>query len=578
MSDNFERLSQLLPTLLVDTAYEQELLAASGAVGERLLVAGSQEAQPFSLLAMDEPLLAPDWAPLFPIDAEYGSILSIRAVNIDGEIERFHSAADFQRYCGGRLEELIACTVQLPIPLLERCPLRFLLLNGTTFQTLNKKAAGCTGCVIVAAADAGGFSEDYQTLCDWLTSERCVADRVSLILTQRAPRFNPALEIMAETMLKREKVAVFRCSLGRGSGLSPARALDHAVRDILDRCGDSVENGGIDGSVICACCARLEEKLRTALAETEADGEEAQRQEKLCRSAEKSFHAMAETDRYSLSDLLTQKENADIRTEVRAMFAALRVALPGLIDDAAARSDNPKEDLRQLTGDYLSDLMDKFLTDLLMEFSESHLIPRTQERFDQVIERFQRLSSELSMESFDGEIPVSLDLLKNEGVNIGDYRTAMAVVISRVITEGGKALVKLLAAVLAGEYMSPASFVTLTNVLNKAGETISSFMEQKVDSAMPLGLYTGSLKKAVLKKLDSAEQVLCDQLDKSVFPRLYSLLDEQFLQMSKDYENLLHRQGDRCVERERAAARKAEQIREQLRHVEELCPGAASEM
>ena len=170
MSDNFERLSQLLPTLLVDTAYEQELLAASGAVGERLLVAGSQEAQPFSLLAMDEPLLAPDWAPLFPIDAEYGSILSIRAVNIDGEIERFHSAADFQRYCGGRLEELIACTVQLPIPLLERCPLRFLLLNGTTFQTLNKKAAGCTGCVIVAAADAGGFSEDYQTLCDWLTS------------------------------------------------------------------------------------------------------------------------------------------------------------------------------------------------------------------------------------------------------------------------------------------------------------------------------------------------------------------------------------------------------------------------
>ena len=95
---------------------------------------------------------------------------------------------------------------------------------------------------------------------------------------------------------------------------------------------------------------------------------------------------------------------------------------------------------------------------------------------------------------------------------------------------------------------------------------------------MPLGLYTGSLKKAVLKKLDSAEQVLCDQLDKSVFPRLYSLLDEQFLQMSKDYENLLHRQGDRCVERERAAARTAEQIREQLRRVGELCPRAASEM
>ena len=574
MSDCFEHLFQLLPTLLVDTAYEQELLTASCTAGERLLVAGSQEAHPFSLLAMEEPLLEPAWAPLFPIDVEYGSVLSIRAVNRDGEVERFHSAADFRRYCGGRLEELTCCTVQLPIPLLVRCPLRFLLLNGVTLQTLNKQAAGCTGCVIVSAADAGGFSEDYKTLCDWLTDERCVADRVSLVLTQRAPRLNSALETMAETMLKREKVAVFQCSLGRGSGLSPARALDHAVRDILDRCGDSAENSG----VIRTCCTRVEEKLRTALAEAKADWNEARQHKRLWRSAEKDFHAMAETDRYSLSDLLTQKEAADIRTEIQAMFTALRTALPELIDDAAKKSDNPKEDLKQLTGDYLSDLMDKFLTDLLMEFSKSHLIPLTQERFDQVIERFRRLSRELPIESSDAETLVELDLLKNEGVNIGDYHTAMAIVISRVITEGGKLIVKGLAMFFAGEHMTPGGFVVLSDTVDKAGEAVYTFMERAVDSALPLGLYTGNLKKAVLKKLDSAERMLCDQLEQSVFPRLNSLLDEQFRQMSKNYEDLIHRQGDRCRERERTAAKKAKQIQQQLRHVAELCPKSASEM
>lgn len=576
MSDRAERLSRLLPALLVDTDYEQGLLAASGAAGERLLVAGSQESQLFSLLVTEEPLLEPGWAPLFPIDAEYGPALSIRAVNRDGEIERFHSAAEFRLCCGGRLEELTACTVQLPDPLLERCPLRFLLLDGTTFQTLNKQAAGCTGCVLVAAADAGGFSEDYQVLCDWLTGQRCVADRASLVLTQRAPRLNPALETMAETMLQREKIAVFRCSLGRGSGLSPARALDCAVRDILDRGGAGGGDGDADG-VIRACCAGAEEKLRAALTEAEAGGAEARRREALCREAEKSFHAMAETDRYSLPELLTPEERAAIRTEVRAMFAALRTALPGLIDEAADKSDDPKEDLKQLVGDYLSDLMDKFLTDLLLEVSEQQLIPRTQERFDQVIDRFGRLTRELSIDFSGGEAPVELDLLKSEGVNIGDYRTAVAMILSRLITEAGKLLVKGLAFIFAEQYMTPSSFAALSKLLKKAGDAANLAMERAVDNAMPLGMYMSSLKKDVLEKLDGAENALCGQLDESVFPRLYSLLDEQFRQMTEGYEALIRRQADRCAEQARSAEDRAEQLREQLERVAELS-GAAAQM
>ena len=158
MSEYLDRLAQLLPTLCVDTSYEQGLLTASGTSGERLLVAGSQESHLFSLLAEGDSLLESGWTPFFPIDVEYGEAFSIRVVNRSGVIERFHNAADFRQYCGGRLEELTACIVQIPAPLLQQCPLRFLLLNDATFQTLNESAAGCTGCIIVAAADAGGFS------------------------------------------------------------------------------------------------------------------------------------------------------------------------------------------------------------------------------------------------------------------------------------------------------------------------------------------------------------------------------------------------------------------------------------
>ena len=573
MSEYLDRLAQLLPTLCVDTSYEQGLLTASGTSGERLLVAGSQESHLFSLLAEGDSLLESGWTPFFPSDVEYGEALSIRVVNRSGVIERFHNAEDFRQYCGGRLEELTACIVQMPDPLLQQCPLRFLLLNDATFQTLNESAAGCTGCIIVAAADAGGFSEDYQTLCDWLAGERCAAERVSLILTQRSPRFNPALEVMAETMLKRKKIAAFRCRLGRGSGLSPARALDSAVRDILDR---GSTNSGADGA-IRVCCTRVKEKLRVALEETEAAGEEARRQEARFRDAGKSFHAMAGTERYGLSELLTQEEGAEIRAEVRGLFSALRTALPGLIDDAAAKSDNPKEDVKQLAGDYLSDLMDRFLTNLLLEVAEKLLIPRTQERFDQVIQRFRRLVRELQIETFDGELPVELDLLKGEGVNMGDYRTALAEVLSRIITQGGELLVKAAVMYFFGDEMSFPGFVTLSNMLKKAGDRAASAIQRTIDSALPLGIYMNNLKKALLEDLDKAEGVLCEQLDKSVFPRLYSLLDEQFQQMTQAYEAMIRRQGDHCAEQARMAADKAGLLQDQLRLVTELYSSAAPE-
>ena len=72
--------------------------------------------------------------------------------------------------------------------------------------------------------------------------------------------------------------------------------------------------------------------------------------------------------------------------------------------------------------------------------------------------------------------------------------------------------------------------------------------------------------------------MLCEQLDESVFPRLYSMLDEQFRQMTQGYEAMIRGQGDRCAAQARSASDKAEQLQEQLRLVTELYSGATSGM
>lgn len=524
MEETTARLEELLSSLPVDTEYERGLLRASGAGAEKLLVAGAQEALPFSLLCLESPLFGPEAAPDFPVNAEYGESFSIRAVNASGAAEHYLSAEDFRSVCGARLSELRECTVKAPNPVLKRCGLRFLMLRDMSLERLNSLGSGCTGCILVAAADAGGFSEDYDVLCRWLSGERCIAERACVVLMYRTPRGNAALGKMAEAMLGRQKVTVVECRPKRESGL--ALALDAAVRDILDR-----KDTGSGRAAALKCCERTEKKLELALEREREAAAAASEAAERCRSAEKSFVAMAETDRYGLSRLLSEEENEKLRAETKAMFSALRSALPGLIDEAAAKSDNPKEDLRQLTGDYLGEVVNSFLGRMTSEVAATLLIPRTEERFSKLIGRFKRAVSEVDAGAGEQDQDMELDFLKTEGVNMGDYHTALADVLTKGLTMG----VKLLITNMLGGYLDALGLLGLKSLLDDLSDAAQKRLVVVVDSAMPLSLYVSNLRKEVLKQMDEAEDKLCCQLADSVFPRLCSLLDEQYRKMTADY-------------------------------------------
>lgn len=519
MLRKIDYLSHLLPMLPIDTTYEQSLLAASLSEGSDIfLVCGTQDAQIFSLLPLETPLFQPHDFPLFPVDLEYGPSLVIAVTDKSGQTEKYHSVEDFHHFCAHCLTNFASCTVKLPEPLLQQTNFRFLLLNDPTFDSLNRVGKGVTGSILVVSADAGALSDDYSTLCDWLVKQRCISDRVSMILNQRAPVSNPMLTVMAEQMLQRNKIAVFTCGRRRTSPMTPQAALNNAARDLLDRTAGSADEG-----VFQTCCQQTLVKLVSALKIAEEESEMFRCRYESCIKAKDTFHAMALTEGYSFTQLLKQEEQENIRSEIRGMFTALKAALPALIQEVKENSQDPKEDLKQLAGDYLGDLINEFTSHLLSEVSEELLIPRANKRFHDVFERFQRLTQDDNIQLREQDIAhAEAEFLRMTEVNMGNYHTQTAKWFAAL----GEWTVK------AWLFDLDYGFASFTHRLTKI---LVPMMENFVDAVMPTGLYTRNMLKDILSQLDETENNLCSQLDETVFPRLYRILHKEFTGLTNAY-------------------------------------------
>lgn len=523
MTRKIDYLSHLLPTLPIDTAYEQSLLAAVQSAGSDIfLVCGTQDAQIFSMLPLETPLFQSHEFPLFPVDLKHGPSLVITVTDRSGQAEKYRSAEDFRSFCAHRLPDFTSCTVEFPEPLFQQAHFRFLLLNDTTFDSLNKVGKGITGGILVVSADSGALSEDYSTLCDWLVNQRCISERVSMILNQRAPVSNLMLTVMAEQMLHRNKISVFTCGRRRTSPLTPQAALENAARDLLDRTACKADEG-----VFQTCCQQTLVKLVSALRIAEEQSEMFRCRYESCIKAKDTFHAMALTESYSFTQLLTQEERENIRREIRGMFTALRTALPDLMQEVKDTSQDPKEDLKQLAGDYLGDLINDFTSRLLSEVSEELLIPRANKRFHDVFERFQRLTEDDNIQLREQDIAhAEAEFLRMAEVNMGNYHTQTAKWVSAL----GEWTVKVWLFEL--DY----GFASFTHRLTKI---LVPMMENFVDAVMPTGLYTRNMIRDILSQLDETENNLCGQLDETVFPRLYRILHKEFTGLTKAYEHSL---------------------------------------
>lgn len=555
MTRKIDYLSHLLPMLpIIDTTYEQSLLAAALSEGRDIfLVCGTQDAQIFSMLPLEVPLFQLHEFPLFPVDLKYGPSLVISVTDKSGQRDNYRSAEDFRSFCAHRLSDFTSCTVEFPEPLFQQAHFRFLLLNDTTFAFLNKVGKGVTGGILVVSADSGALSEDYSTLCDWLVNQRCISDRVSMILNQRAPMSNPMLTVMAEQMLHRNKISVFTYGRRRTSPLTPQAALGNAARDLLDRTAGSADEG-----VFQTCCQQTLVKLVAALKIAEEQSEMFRCRYESCIKAKDAFHAMALTESYSFTQLLTQEEQENIRREIRGMFAALRVALPDLIQEVKNTAQDPKEDLKQLAGDYLGDLINDFTSRLLSEVSEELLIPRANKRFHDVFERFRRLTEDDNIQLRERDIAhAEAEFLRMTEVNLGDYHTQTAKWFSAL----GEWAVKLWL------FQLDYGFGFFTH---RFTSSLVPMMENLVDAVMPAELYTRNMLRDILSQLDETENSLCGQLDETVFPRLYRILHKEFTGLTEAYEHSLWQLAEEYRLQKLDADRRVSLLNDSIKKVKNL--------
>ncbi len=530
MTDKFEKLMELLKALPVDTSYEQGLIEAAAFGGEKelCLVAGTQDAAPFGLLPIKEELFKAGELPPFYVTAEYGDEFSICAANKKGETEKYRTVGDFRAYCAGRFGEISSCTVQMQYDFLKKYSLRFIIMDGMSMNYLNEVGKGCNGCVIVAEADAGALSDDYMTLCSYLSEERCIGDKVSMILNQRTMDCNDdLLAIMAASMLDRESISAFIWDT-RGELAASGGVLEEAVGSIM-----GLKAAATDQGVLNKCCDRVTEKLAAKIKETEDEEAGYIKSKEAYGTALKNFTAMADMEKYSLSDLLEKHEKEAIRSEIHGMFLSVEAALPQLIAEVTEKSNNPKEDLRQLTGDYLSSLINEFVEKLLNEVAAEQLIPRAEAVFRDLCDRFATVMQNVELEPEDDISHALAEFLKISNINIGQYHTQLASSLSGIVGT----LVKW--ALLDGlSELELLSFGSI-NFVDKLMDILEKKVSDLIDYLTPKGMYGRSLNKDIVKHLKEQDELLCGQLDENILPRLYDYLKQEYAKLTGVYEKQL---------------------------------------
>lgn len=551
METDVMRIKAFLESLPIDVSAEQSLLDnLCPAEQETILVAGDQQAAPYTLLPWQQQVFTQDDVPGFSVLVEYGDSFSIRAVNAQGETERYWSAADFRRFCAHRFQELRQCVLQLPNEMLQTFRLKYFLMNDR-MERLSEAAKGCSGCVLVLAADAGGLSEDYLALTKWLKEERCIAGRVSLLLHQRGPAANRMLKYMVQTALGRNTLGVF--STGHDG------ALRSAVMDIQQRRADGAQSG-----VLRACRAGVERKLTAALEGWEEVRKSAELACRKYSDIAQTFQAMCATEKYGISSLLTQQETEDIRKEIKDFFDLLKADLPGMVDEAAEKSPDPKKDLKNLCGDYLENLINQFTIQLVDTVTNNSLIPRMHEHFRSLQKRFQRMIQDAQLEYAQMEAAVETEFLQMVNFNLGDGESTLAKVMPDILT----------AAVKFGLNVVFPEFGFLIGLY--LSEDLNEIFTLLVDKAESKKMYARGLCKIALENLDKMRPMLLAQVEETMIPRLCGILEQEYEKLGGVYYSQLAGKAAQFAAQRQDAQNQIDAHRKALEQLEQVFSGCAA--
>jgi len=264
---------------------------------------------------------------------------------------------------------------------------------------------------------------------------------------------------------------------------------------------------------------------------------------------------------YSLNDLLEKSEVEAIRKEIQDMFASLKEALPGLIREAETNSGKgAREDIKQLIGDYIGDLANGFTECLLNQVAQELLLPRTMQRFEGLCRRFDTLMKNTRLEQ-ENDISHGLaEFLKISNINVGTNHEETV----KLLTEAVHGLVDLgvLALLSELEMLTPGIARFLEKQINKLFDKV----EDLVDAGM-----VQRLKKKMAEHLDKQSELLCDQLDKTMLPRLYGYLGQEYTKLVDIYKKQL-RDKEQAYEAQRQnAARSIAALKKKAAEVRAIC-------
>ena len=324
--------------------------------------------------------------------------------------------------------------------------------------------------------------------------------------------------------------------MGKPDLLEDAAGLEAAVLDVLDR-----EPGIIPDKVLRNALVRVREKLTLANGEAAAQEEKLQKLLQQCNQAAGAFQAMCLTEKYSLGTLLTQEDSSRLRKEIHDLFAVLQTRYPEMVEEVADQIPTAKEDLKNLAGDYLGALIDAFMDDLMDQVTRELLVPRTQERFLSVCQRFRRLAKEHGLDFGALESQAEVDFLRMCEINVGDFHPELSQLVANLLTGAVRfALIR---------FLDDLGYL----IAEEIEDWLSQTLVELADHLMPTRMYAKSLCKNSLNYLQKLEENLNHQLEETVIPRLIHVLQNEFDTMTGVYTKQLQRKTEAVEEDLRAA-------------------------
>lgn len=525
MQINIAELEGCFQSMSIDTSKERTLLNSILHMQneETILIAGDQQADIYALLPTQEQLFLADECVSFPLRVEYADIFSIEVVLDSHKTEIYHNVKDFRHFCGSRFGSIEYCVVYIADEIFRNHHLVYFTIDRN-IQQIADYCMQCVGCILVVAADAGGLSETYLDLCRWLSEERCISKRVTLLLNNCRGFVNSMLEYMVQTILKRKKLGVIQCGI---NGITADFALKAAVSDIQER---SME--GITEAVFHSCCSQVRQRLQGAIVQERDNEQQNQALAEKYQLACKNYHAMCVTEKYAFSEILTKEEHENLQREIKDLFENLQSCFPQMVEEVLNKISKPKEDLRNLSGDYLEALVNAYMEDILNEVLEDVLIPRTRDRFWNLCERFRRMMQDAELEYTQIEEKAHAVFLKMGDVNIGDYRTPLAQVTGTLLTTVLKVS---LTAILSEMGLGIWGYYLGKRLENAIQSAVTTF----TDVMIPSRQYANSITKALIKQLEELEEKILQQIQETIIPRMGSVLQTEFEILADVYYNQL---------------------------------------